>query len=650
VFRDAATVDLVLRDTRHEIDNTKIEVKIAQARAAPQSRASDRQHNDQRSSSTHEDSYRGRNDQSGHNDQRSSFTRGGNFVERTGPRNLGNRWEAPQSAPQKEYDRPPLELRRPPATERTISGPPTTKPSDGKIFVGGLPQDVDRMELKHIFEHFGCVAEAVVMMDGTTRRSRGFGFVTFDLRQTPHAIDRALQAQPIPVHGRSVSVKIATAFASDGHDATNENSFGAQKMNSNADMNGQIRAGTSNDSHLSGAKYTSVSDQYCKLFVGGLPPQLDRIELKHIFEQFGVVADAVVMMDAQQRSRCFGFVTFDVNRSPDAPDSALQAQPLPVHGRSVEVKLATISGSSETGGERATTSQWAPDDRSEYNNHHSVVATPKSLPERKYCKLFVGGLPPSLDRKELKHIFEEYGFVADTVVMLDPATQRSRGFGFVTFDVEKSPHAVQDAIDAQPLLVHGREVEVKVATAFVWGSSGSSQSGPESSHLNHESARSVGSAGSEREIDSAMPEQSYCRVFVGGLPPEVDREELKHIFETFGSVEEAIVMMDVTTQRSRGFGFVTFDPVDGRNSAQRAIQAQPIPVHGRGVEVKLAMPRIEPSAGGKGVKRSFPPREPSYSDSRPRQLSASAVDYSRMNDRSYLNDRSADYTMKRPRY
>jgi RNA-binding protein Musashi len=646
VFRDAATVDLVLRDT-HEIDNTKVEVKIAQARAAPRSRASDQRHgNDRRSSSSHEDSYSGGNNQGGNNAQRSSFTRGGDFVERNGPRNLGNRWEAPQLAPHKESHRSPMELRNPPATERTVSGPPTMKPSDGKIFVGGLPQDVDRMELKFIFEQFGVVDSAVVLMDGTTRRSRGFGFVTFDLSQTPHAIDRALQAQPIPVHGRSVSVKIATAFASDGHDATNENSFGLQKMNSNAEMNGQTHAG--NDGHLSGAKYTSVSDQYCKLFVGGLPPQLDRIELKHIFERFGVVADAVIMMDgATQRSRCFGFVTFDVNRSPDAPDCALQAQPLPVHGRSVEVKLATISGSNETGGEGATTSQWAPDDRSEYNNHHSMVAAPKLPTEQKYCKLFVGGLPPSLDREELKYIFEAYGFVADTVVLLDPATQRSRGFGFVTFDVEKSPRAVQDAIDAKPLLVHGRAVEVKLATAFVGGSGGGSQSGAESSHLNHESARSVGSAGSEREIDSSMPEQSYCRVFVGGLPPEVDREELKYIFETFGTVAEAIVMMDVTTQRSRGFGFVTFDPVDGRNSAQRAIQAQPIPVHGRGVEVKLAMPRIEPLAG---VKRSFPSREPSVSASRPRQLSASAVDYSRMNDRSYLNGRSADYTMKRPRY
>lgn len=112
------------------------------------------------------------------------------------------------------------------------------------------------------------------------------------------------------------------------------------------------------------------------------------------------------------------------------------------------------------------------------------------------------------------------------------------------------------------------------------------------------------------------PEQMYCKLFVGGIPPQVDRDELKSIFEQFGAVVDAIVMMDQATQRSRCFGFVTFDVVDGRNAAQRAIQAQPLPVHGRSVEVKLATPRSDPVGGGVGggggalaggIKRSLPP-------------------------------------------
>jgi hypothetical protein len=48
-------------------------------------------------------------------------------------------------------------------------------------------------------------------------------------------------------------------------------------------------------------------------------------------------------------------------------------------------------------------------------------------------KLFVGGLPQNTTSNELREHFEEYGVVSDSVVMIDPATSRSRGFGFVCF-------------------------------------------------------------------------------------------------------------------------------------------------------------------------------------------------------------------------
>ena len=48
-------------------------------------------------------------------------------------------------------------------------------------------------------------------------------------------------------------------------------------------------------------------------------------------------------------------------------------------------------------------------------------------------KLFVGGLPQNTTSNELRDHFEGFGVVSDAVVMIDPATSRSRGFGFVCF-------------------------------------------------------------------------------------------------------------------------------------------------------------------------------------------------------------------------
>ncbi|PIC36606.1 hypothetical protein B9Z55_015534 [Caenorhabditis nigoni] len=48
-------------------------------------------------------------------------------------------------------------------------------------------------------------------------------------------------------------------------------------------------------------------------------------------------------------------------------------------------------------------------------------------------KLFIGGLNMDTNKEQLREYFTQFGPVVDTVVMKDNATQRSRGFGFVTF-------------------------------------------------------------------------------------------------------------------------------------------------------------------------------------------------------------------------
>ena len=49
-----------------------------------------------------------------------------------------------------------------------------------KIFVGGLATSVDDRMFRSYFESYGTIADAIVMMDRDSGRSRGFGFVTFD--------------------------------------------------------------------------------------------------------------------------------------------------------------------------------------------------------------------------------------------------------------------------------------------------------------------------------------------------------------------------------------------------------------------------------------------------------------------------------------
>lgn len=63
---------------------------------------------------------------------------------------------------------------------------------------------------------------------------------------------------------------------------------------------------------------------------------------------------------------------------------------------------------------------------------------------------------------------------------------------------------------------------------------------------------------------------STTKLFIGGLAWHTEEATLRQKFEEFGLVDEAVVVKDRDTGRSRGFGFVRYTNED---DAQRAIAA-----------------------------------------------------------------------------
>ena len=48
-----------------------------------------------------------------------------------------------------------------------------------KVYVGNLPWSIRGKELREAFEKYGEIEDSTVILDRQTRRSKGFGFVTF---------------------------------------------------------------------------------------------------------------------------------------------------------------------------------------------------------------------------------------------------------------------------------------------------------------------------------------------------------------------------------------------------------------------------------------------------------------------------------------
>ncbi|KAI4891935.1 hypothetical protein NFI96_021906 [Prochilodus magdalenae] len=86
-------------------------------------------------------------------------------------------------------------------------------------------------------------------------------------------------------------------------------------------------------------------------------------------------------------------------------------------------------------------------------------------------------------------------------------------------------------------------------------------------------------------MHSIQKDTTYTKLFVGGLPYHTTDSSLRKYFEVFGDIEEAVVITDRQTGKSRGYGFVT---MADRPSAERACKDPNPIIDGRKANVNLA--------------------------------------------------------------
>jgi RNA recognition motif-containing protein len=91
------------------------------------------------------------------------------------------------------------------------------------------------------------------------------------------------------------------------------------------------------------------------------------------------------------------------------------------------------------------------------------------------------------------------------------------------------------------------------------------------------------------------------KIFVGNLSFETTENDLQDAFAAFGTVTEANLMMDRTTNRPRGFAFVTMSSPEEAEKAIAGLNGKEL--GGRALTVNIARPREERPAGGGGGRR-----------------------------------------------
>lgn len=84
----------------------------------------------------------------------------------------------------------------------------------------------------------------------------------------------------------------------------------------------------------------------------------------------------------------------------------------------------------------------------------------KNLTDKQKKRLYVGNLPYSVRTADLRQMFSAFGEVEDAVVMKEPDSDKSKGFGFVTMrTVAEAERAANQ--------MNGKEVEERVVVCNV---------------------------------------------------------------------------------------------------------------------------------------------------------------------------------------
>ncbi|XP_055703812.1 RNA-binding protein 24-like isoform X2 [Phlebotomus papatasi] len=84
---------------------------------------------------------------------------------------------------------------------------------------------------------------------------------------------------------------------------------------------------------------------------------------------------------------------------------------------------------------------------------------------------------------------------------------------------------------------------------------------------------------------------TWTKLFVGGLPYHTTDKSLREHFSVYGEIEEAVVITDRQTNKSRGYGFVI---MGDRGSAERACKDPNPIIDGRKANVNLAILGAKP--------------------------------------------------------
>jgi len=254
----------------------------------------------------------------------------------------------------------------------------------GNVFIKNLDKTIDNKAMYDTFSAFGNILSCKVATDPSNAESKGYGFVHFETEEAAtSAIDKV---NGMLLNGKKVYV-------------------GRFVPRKDREMELGEKA----------RKFTNV-------FIKNINDEYDEAKLTELFNKYGKISSVKVMKADDNKSKGFGFVSFE------SPEEAMAAVD-ELNGSDLDGKTVFVGRAQKKAERQAELKKKFEALKMERLNRYQGV------------NLYVKNLDDTIDDERLRQEFTPFGTITSAKVMFEEG--RSKGFGFVCFS---SPEEATKAV------------------------------------------------------------------------------------------------------------------------------------------------------------------------------------------------------------
>jgi poly(U)-binding-splicing factor PUF60 len=147
-----------------------------------------------------------------------------------------------------------------------------------------------------------------------------------------------------------------------------------------------------------------------------------------------------------------------------------------------------------------------------------------------FNRIYVGSINFELTEKEIGAVFSVFGPLKSVSMMMDPATKKHRGYGFLEFETPDAAALAQLCTDNSEL--GGRHIKVGRPNNF------------------------------PNDLPPGVPRPLPNRIYIGNIHELIQEDEIRAIFEAFGPLKHCNLHPDPNfPKQHRGYGYVEYEAV-----------------------------------------------------------------------------------------